>query len=199
MARNETRFSARSERRDWRAADLKTILVAIDGSKAAEKALTVAMDLARQHRAQLKLLHVLLRDKEPEELLRLADLASAGRDLAALLQQLAQGRPKDRSAAELMADPNAPSKPIAEKTLRRIGDHLLKQACARAVRRRIRAEALELADGPVAATIAAAAEAVHAEAIVMGSRGLRLIDALGFGSASQEVCRLAHCTCIAVH
>jgi hypothetical protein len=28
---------------------------------------------------------------------------------------------------------------------------------------------------------------------------LRLIDALGFGSASQEVFRAAPCTCIAVH
>jgi nucleotide-binding universal stress UspA family protein len=183
----------------WRGITLKTILVAIDGSKAAEKALEVAFDLARQHHAQVRLLHVLLRDKEPEELLRLPDLTSANHDLATELRRLAQEQPVERSAAELMADPSAPSRPVPESLLRWIGDHLLRRASNLAHRRRVPAEALELADGPVATAITEAAEALQVEVIVMGSRGLRLIDALGFGSASQEVCRSTHRTCITVH
>jgi nucleotide-binding universal stress UspA family protein len=178
---------------------LKTILVAIDGSSASEKALEVALDLARQHRAQVKLLHVLLRDKEPEELLRLPDLPSAGRDLATELRRLAQERPAERSAAELMANPNAPGRPAPESLLRHIGDHLLRLANNRALGRRVRAQVLVIADGPVAMAITEAAKAMQVDAIVMGSRGLHHIDALGLGSGSQEVCRSTHRTCITVH
>jgi len=142
---------------------------------------------------------VLLRDKEPEELLRLPNLLLAGRDLTDKLKRLTQRPLEERSAAEIMADPGAPNRPVPAAILHRIGTHLLKRGSARAARRHIQAEALEVADGPVAPTITATAVAVHAETIVMGSRGLRLIEALGFGSTSLDVCRSAHCTCIAVH
>ena len=52
---------------------MKRILVAVDGSRAADKALEVALDLAALYEAEIRLLHVLLRDKEPQELLRLPD------------------------------------------------------------------------------------------------------------------------------
>lgn len=178
---------------------MKTILVAIDGSKAAEKALYLAMDLAAQHKAQIKLLHVMLRDKEPEELLRLAEAAAVDPGLVEELRKLARRPRRALSAAELMANPGAPSRSVPALLLRRIGQHLLEHGSAAAGERKLKAEALKIADGPVAATITATAGALGADAIVMGSRGLRLIDALGFGSASQEVFRSAHCTCIAVH
>ena len=65
---------------------MKRILVAIDGSRAADKALEVGLDLAEQHQAEIRLLHVLLRDKEPTELLRLPDLAHAKGDLVGALE-----------------------------------------------------------------------------------------------------------------
>ena len=40
---------------------------------------------------------------------------------------------------------------------------------------------------------------IGADAIVMGTRGLRPMDAITVGSVSQEVCRTAKCTCIMVH
>jgi nucleotide-binding universal stress UspA family protein len=178
---------------------LKRILVPIDGSRAADKALEVALDLAAQHEAEIRLLHVLLHDKEPEELLRLPDLARARNDLAGELKRLARRPAAARSAAEIMSNPGAPDRPIPRGILRKIGSYLLKRARACAETRCVRAEALKLADGPVAQTITTTAIAVQADTIVMGNRGLRLIDALGFGSASQEVFRSAPCTCIAVH
>jgi nucleotide-binding universal stress UspA family protein len=186
-------FSTRKEKR------LKRILVAIDGSTAADKALEVALDLATQHEAEIRLLHVLLRDKEPAELLRLADLAHARKDLVVELTCLARQPFSARSAAEIMRNPSAPDRPVPAQVLRKIGAYLLKRAGVLAETRCIRAEALKLADGPVAQTITATAVAEQADTIVMGSRGLSLIDALGFGSASQEVFRSAPCTCIAVH
>ena len=178
---------------------MKRILVAIDGSKAADKALETALDLAAQHEAEIRLLHVLLRDKEPEELLRLPDLASAGKDLVGELKRLAQRPRRVRSAAEVMSNPTAPDRPIPVGILRKIGTYLLKRGSLCAEGRCVQAEALKLADGPVAQRIVETAIAEKADAIVMGSRGLRLIDALGFGSASHEVFCSAPCTCIAVH
>jgi nucleotide-binding universal stress UspA family protein len=98
-----------------------------------------------------------------------------------------------------MADVQAPDRPVSPAILRKIGDHLLKRAKAQAARRRIPTEGLEIADGPVASLVVAAASATDSDIIVMGSRGLRMIESLSFGSTSLEVCRSAHCTCIAVH
>ena len=178
---------------------MKRILVAIDGSRAADKALEVALDLAEQHQAEIKLLHVLLRDKEPTELLRLPDLDHAKSDLMGELRRLAQAPAAARSASEIMSNPGIPDRHVPVGILRKIGTYLLNRAGCSAEARCVPAEVLKLADGPVAETITATAVAVQATTIVMGSRGLRLIDALGFGSASQEVFRTAPCTCVAVH
>jgi len=178
---------------------MKTILVPIDGSDVSEKALELALDLAERHHAQVKLLHVLLRDKEPEELLRLPDLPGTGADIAAELARLVEAPSARRSAEELMADPNLPNHPISEPLLRKIGAHVLRRGSARAAKRGVAAEVLDLADGTAAPAIVATAEAIGADTIVIGSRGLRHIEAFTFGSVSDEVRRTARCTCIAIH
>ena len=178
---------------------MKTILVPTDGSEWADKALDLALDLAKQHGAAVKLLHVLLRDKEPHHLLRLADVAAAGEEVESELKRLEQTPAATRTAEELMANPNVPSRPAPEPLLRKIGAHVLQRASARASARDVAAETLEIADGAIASAIVAAAETAGADAIVMGTRGLRQIEAMTFGSASQDVCREAGCTCISVH
>jgi nucleotide-binding universal stress UspA family protein len=178
---------------------MKTILVPIDGSTVSEKALEVALDLAERHQAAVKLLHVLLRDKEPEELLRLPGLPGAGAEIAAELARLVEAPAARHSAEALMADPNLPSHPIAEPLLRKIGAHVLRRGSACAAKRGVAAELLELADGAAAPAIVAMAEAIGADTIVIGSRGLRHIEAFTFGSVSDEVRRTARCTCIAIH
>jgi len=178
---------------------MRTILVPTDGSRPAEKALELALDLARQHGAAIKLMHVLLRDKEPNELMRLPELAAAGADVVGELEQMLQGPEVPRSAEELMANRDAPSRPASETVLRAIGAHVLRRARKRARERGVAVEVLDLIDGAPAPAIASAAEAAGADAIVMGTRGLRQIEALAFGSVSQQVCRTVSCTCVAVH
>ncbi|HDL17068.1 MAG TPA: hypothetical protein ENH27_04435 [Rhizobiales bacterium] len=80
-----------------------------------------------------------------------------------------------------------------------MGEHILKRAQAQAAARGVPVETLELASDRPAEAIVAAARANSADAIVMGSRGLRYIEAISYGSVSQEVCRTANCTCVAVH
>lgn len=178
---------------------MKTILVPTDGSPAADKALGVALDLAQVHGADLKLFHVLLRDKEPAQLLRLPELEEAGENVVSELGRLQSVPVSAPSAAAVMAAPDAASHPTPGPMLKMIGAHILRRALSNAAERGVTAEALELSEGPTAAAIVATADAVEADTIVMGARGLRTIDALTIGSVSQEVCRSAGATCIAVH
>ena len=178
---------------------MQTILVPTDGSPSANKAIDVAADLALQHGAGLRLLHVLLRDKEPHELLRLAPLTASGDGIVEKLEALAAAPAVERTAEELMADHNCPERPAPEDVLRDIGRLILGQAESRAADRGVEVQILEIGDGAPAEEIANAAKSANADTIVMGTRGLRQIEALAFGSVSQEVCRSVDCTCVAVH
>lgn len=178
---------------------MKTILVPTDGSHAAEKALGLALDLAEKHGATVKLLHVLLADKEPCELLRLPDIQSAGDSIVSALQGLEDGPEVVRTAEELMGQRNTPDRPAPAPLLREIGNHVLERAKGQAASRGIAVDVMSLSDGAAAPAIVEAAADAKADAIVMGSRGLRQIESVAFGSVSQEVCRSTACTCVAVH
>lgn len=176
---------------------MKKILVPTDGSEVAIKALEVALDLAGSHHATITLLHVLLRDKEPAQLLRLPDLLGVGPDIVKELKRMfleAQRLTKkttDKSHKE--------ESPVTEPMLRLIGTHILDRAEARVAERGAVAEVLDLADGGAGPAIVATAGTIGADTIVMGTRGLRQTETALFGSVFQEVCRTASATCIAVH
>jgi nucleotide-binding universal stress UspA family protein len=178
---------------------MKVILVPTDGSLAADKALDIALDLVEKHEAALVLMHVLLKDKEPNEILRLPELEGAGDDVTATLTEISKAPEPEHSVTELMGERDHPNRPVDEELLRRIGVHVLKRAEARAAARGVSAQLLDLQDGKPAKAIVAAAKASGADTIVMGTRGLRTIEAMAFGSVSQEVCRTAPCACVAVH
>jgi len=178
---------------------MKTILMPTDGSTAADKALEVALDLAQQHGASLKILHVLLRDKEPWELLRLPEVADADPKIVAALKEMEKAPAVHHVAEEIMANPNVADRPVPDDVLRAIGAHVIARAVDRAQERGVAADALDIADTAAATAIIDAARDAQVDTIVMGTRGLRQIDAMTFGSVSQEVCRLAPCTCVAVH
>ncbi len=178
---------------------MKTILVPTDGSTTADAALDVALDLAEKHGGSIKLLHVLLRDKDPLDLLRLPDLPQAGAEVTAALDRLAAAPPMTRLASDILAHPEAPDRPVPDELLRTVGTHVLKRADARARARGIAAEALAIIDSAAAPAIVAAAKQQGIDTIVLGMRGLRQIEAVTLGSVSQEVCQTAPCTCIAVH
>ena len=177
---------------------MKTILVATDGSAAADKALETALDLAEFHGAQIKLLHALLRDKEPDELMRLPGVAADDAAMAKL-RELAEGPVTAHSPEELMASPNLPDRPAPVDLLNMIARDVLERAQSRARDRGVAAEALSIADGDAATAVVGAADELPADAIVMGMRGLGHIEEMTFGSVSHEVCRLTRRTCITVH
>ena len=91
---------------------MKTILIPTDGSAAADKALDLALDLAECKGAKIKLFHVLLRDKEPDELLRLPGVA-ADKPVQAELQELLDAPATEWSPQQIMENPDRPVRPAS--------------------------------------------------------------------------------------
>lgn len=145
----------------------KSILVAVDGSEHANRAVVAAAELARQADARLTLVHIVRRsgtDAIPaglEELTRLENLRVTEADL-----------------------------------IRQGGERVLEDAQMRATRAGLRQPHTRLEWGDPATAILEAARAVDADLIVMGRRGLGGLGALLLGSVSGKVTHLAPCACL---
>lgn len=148
---------------------IKTILVPVDGSEHANKAVVLASDLAQKYDARLIALNVLteagsdrvppeLRDYERLEHVRLTERSVLDSESERIL-----------SDAKLQAQEKGAPK---VETVRRSGD--------------------------AAAIILEVASDQNADLIVMGSRGLGNVKGLLLGSVSHKVAQLSECSCITV-
>ena len=145
------------------------ILVAIDGSDHAWKALDLAVEIARCWQAQLIALHVV--EFEP--------LPDALREFAYAEQiPLEEERERYHSLG--------------------FGDALAQRAARVARERGLTAVTPRSAEGRPATTILEVAKNEKVDMIVLGSRGLSEPKALFLGSVSHKVANLAECTCVTV-
>ncbi len=148
---------------------IKTILVPVDGSEHANKAIVLASDLAQKYDARLIALNVMteagservppeLRDYERLEHVRVTERSVLDSESERIL-----------SDAKLQAREKGTPK---VETVRRSGD--------------------------AAAIILEVANDQSADVIVMGSRGLGNVKGLLLGSVSHKVTQLSECSCITV-
>ena len=147
----------------------KTILVPVDGSDNAERAVAKAADMARQLEARLIAVHVMrddASDRVPPELREYERLEHAQLSERSMLQAEAE---QVLRHAEMRAEDAAGVRPEA----------LLKE-------------------GDVAGTILDLAAERDVDLIVMGSRGLGTLKGLLLGSISQKVSQLCRCDCLIV-
>lgn len=149
----------------------KHILVPVDGSEHAERALGLAADLAARYDAKLHVIHVLLRGEVPDDLRKLSDKKTDPEPGIAL-----GGTYVDASLPfEVLQD-------IAEKLLERARktaqDHGAKQVDT------------SWQQGDPAGAILEQAREQGADLVVMGSRGLSDIKGLVIGSVSHKVAHL---------
>jgi len=148
---------------------IKKILVPIDGSEHAKKAVALASDVGGKYDARLTLLQVMRRtgtDLVPEGLRRYAEIEHVE---------------------------------ITEREmLRTVADEIIKEArkLARAHGMDGVESVIELGDP--ARVILDYARAHDIDLIVMGSRGLGEVRGLLLGSVSHKVSHLAQCTCVTV-
>ncbi len=146
------------------------ILVAIDGSEHGWRALDLAADIAKQHGAQLTLLHVVPYEPTPEALRAFTK---------------AENIPFEEEAARF-------------RYARNLGDHLTRSAEARVRDRGLTRVSGRTREGKPADVILETAKSEGADMIVMGSRGLSDPQAFMLGSVSHKVAHRAECTCVTV-
>lgn len=169
------------------------ILVPLDGSDHAAKALDIALDMAVARGAELVLLHVLLRSAEPEELKRLARLEQLPE---ADRRQLEDVAPLSSAAMAVAGDHARVAVP--PEILRRLGAHILADAERAAKARGLTTVSTRVEDGDPARCILAVAAQAQADTIVMGSRGLGYVQGMFLGSVSHKVSHRATGTCVLV-
>ncbi len=147
----------------------KNILVAVDGSDNAERAVAVAADLAQKYDASLIAVHVMrddASDRHPPEL----------RDY----EKLEHVELSERSMLQAEADQ------ILRHAEMRVRD-----------KEGVRIETV-LREGDAATDILQVAKDRGADLIVMGTRGLGTLKGLLVGSVSQKVSQLSACNCLIV-
>lgn len=169
---------------------MPALLVPVDGSVHALKALHVACDLADKYGGQVALLHVLDHNRLAEKILGLPVAGTFASELTAALKKAVQDTGQ--------GGPDGAHKPIPEKVLTMIGEKILAEADFKVRRRGLETVVLEIVKGDPAENILAAAEDVGANTIVMGCRGQNDEGSSGFGSVSHKVFQTANCTCISV-
>lgn len=146
----------------------KKILVAVDGSEHAFRAVELASDLAEKYVAELTLLAVYKSVRLPE------------------------------STHSLVRTRTSVEPQITDGELKKAAEDVLEQAAEIARAHDIPEVHVTVKHGQPARTITHVAEDWGADAIVMGSRGLGDVGGLLLGSVSHKVASLAKCSVITV-
>ena len=168
------------------------ILVALDGSSHADKALTLAMDLARGSNAKLVLLHV-ISDRSFTE---------AERQLAA---QEHLPKPIDGIPVPCMRAPLEEAGRLAQATSeaafasrQAIADQILREGVAHAKAAGAGTVQCLIERGDPAAKILEISRSESPDLLIVGSRGLSNLQGMLLGSVSCKVTHHAECTCVTV-
>jgi nucleotide-binding universal stress UspA family protein len=149
---------------------ISKILVAIDGSESAWKALDLASDLATQYGAKVIALHVVPYEPLPEALRAFASTEHI--------------RLEEENARFHYS--------------RTLGDNLTREAERRARDKGVTSVVGRTDEGRPADSILATAEEEDVDMIVVGCRGLSDARGLVLGSVSHKVANHARCTCLTV-
>ena len=170
----------------------KNILCAVDGPDHANKALGLAIDLAKKYDARLLLLHVLLRNVDAPELRRFAEIEGLTKTVEPEINRL---RGVD-SRSEILRLRDMTT--VSQGVLATIAEHIVDAAKLEAENQGVENVSVRVLDGDPSKRILESAERENTDCIVIGSRGLSDVKSLFLGSVSQKVSNQAACTCIAV-
>ena len=171
----------------------KTILVAADGSRFAERAVEAASGLAALAGARLVVFHVLHR-RLPEELLHMAEVEHLVEPAETGPRALAGGP----GATAALGGRRLAEAAEVEDAIAAIGQRVVEEAQGVARRAGVKEIAARIETGDPARQILAAAKADNADLIVLGRRGLGALEGLLMGSVSSKVAGLADCACLTV-
>jgi len=158
---------------------INNILVPVDGSELADKAVELGADLASKYGARLVLVHVLLSGHVPDHIRNLSD------------KEGAEEPPMAVGAGYIEAS-------LPREVLTDIADKLLERAKSAAERHGVQEVETVWHAGSPSERILAQAEESGVDTIVMGSRGLSDLKGMLVGSVSHKVSHLFEGTVITV-
>jgi nucleotide-binding universal stress UspA family protein len=160
--------------------ELKTLLVPVDGSANAWRAVEVAADLAAKYEARVVLVSVLLRGEVPPHIRKLSDLHDPDEPPLAL-----------GGAGVASSVPPRVLQDIARKLIEEAREYFEPMGVTDIEK--------HVEDGSPAKVILQQAEYHDVDMIVMGSRGLGGLQGLLCGSVSHKVQQLARCIVVTVN
>jgi nucleotide-binding universal stress UspA family protein len=171
---------------------INTIVVPIDGSDHANRAIEIAGDIAAKFDAKVIIVQALLHGASISEI---RDLYGPEGDPEVLkeIETL-----EDVMLSAVSADMATVPVPIPSEILRRVGDKISQRAKEICEGKGAKFVSTLVVDGKPADNVVAIAEHEKADLIVMGRRGLGNISGLLMGSVSHKVSHLAECACMTV-
>jgi nucleotide-binding universal stress UspA family protein len=170
------------------------ILCPTDGSDHANKALDIAIDMAKKYDAELVVLHVPHRSENIEALQRFAEIEGLAKHVNTELDRL---HAMDfRVAVE--TDAAFLDLGISPRLLIELGQHIIDGAKGRAKQNGLKNIDARIENGDPADRILKCIDSDKIDCVVMGSRGLNDLKGLFLGSVSHKVANRAPCTCITV-
>ena len=174
---------------------IKTIVVATDGSKHADKAVAAAGEIAGKFGSRVVVVHTALTGASSNTLRRLANRKALSKPQRDLLDNY--------EADVLMAMSGAGMAPITVvpppvELLHPIGDQLLERAAAAVKKAGAKRVSTAYFGGDPADAILKTAKKEKADMIVLGTRGLGEIKGLFLGSVSHKVSAHADCAVLTV-
>jgi nucleotide-binding universal stress UspA family protein len=163
----------------------KTIVVAVDGSAHADKAVKAGAELAVQLKARLVLVHVLMQGATAGDIRAVAELRRLPKPIREEIDAL------EMPVAAAAMGAGFVTLPVPRNVLKAVGDQILDRAKAIAAKARLRKVTVTMVTGDPAKAIVARARREKADLLVMGSRGLGALKGLVLGSVSHSVAQQA--------
>jgi len=171
----------------------KSIIVAFDGSRNAERALQIGAELAARDDAALGICYVV-----DESHFYIADDLRRMAEVEHIMDPTPQLMVNLEAAPETMISDLARSSGDALRSMQQYADFLLAQAAKSAERAGVKNVEVEAASGDPADEVIAWAKQRDADLIVCGNRGLGRWKSMLLGSTSSKITQLSECSCLTV-
>jgi len=173
---------------------INKILLAVDGSQNAQRAIDLAAEFAGKLNAELFIVHVLMHGRPPEELVRMAEVEHLVKEAHSTASPGKAYVP--RSYPEILRGDATGAR--TAKIISALGERIVARAKASCIEMGVKNIKTSVHSGDYADEILKAAKEFEVDMIVIGSRGLGVLKSTVLGSVSQKVLHHADCSVVTV-